>query len=57
VSSHSTGATVSVDLTGSRLTLPAAPGAGLAAPMLSPQTGLPVVVDGEVSSTAGTRFE
>jgi X-Pro dipeptidyl-peptidase len=57
VSSHSTGATVTVDLAGSRLTLPVAPAAGLAAPSLSPPTGPPVVVDGESSTTAGTRFE
>jgi hypothetical protein len=57
VTSHSTGAIVTVDLAGSRLRLPIAPGAGLAAPMLSEHTAAPVVVDGESSTTAGTRFQ
>jgi hypothetical protein len=57
VTSHSTGAIVTVDLAGSRLRLPIAPGAGLAAPMLSEHTAAPVVLDGESSTTAGTRFQ
>ena len=44
VSSHSTGATVTVDLAGSGLKLPLAPGAGLAAPS-SPRTAPPIVND------------
>ncbi len=54
VSSHSTGATVTVDLTGSVLSLPIAPAGSLAA---QPQTVAPVVVDDEWSTTAGTRFQ
>jgi hypothetical protein len=57
VSSHSTGATVTVDLAGSVLTLPVASGAGLAAPSLSPPTVPPAVVDGDTSTSAGTRFQ
>ena len=57
VSSHSTGATVTVDLAGSVLKLPIASGAGLAAQSLSPPTAAPVVVDGEWSTSAGTRFQ
>jgi X-Pro dipeptidyl-peptidase len=55
VSSHSTGATVTVDLAGSVLKLPIAPAGALAA--LSPRAVGPVVVDGEWSTTAGTRFQ
>ena len=56
VSSHSTGATVTVDLAGSVLKLPIAPGAGLAAPSLSPQAAPPVVVDGDTSTTRRHPF-
>jgi X-Pro dipeptidyl-peptidase len=57
VTSHSTGATVTVDLASSGLTLPVASGAGLAAPSLSPPTAPPAVVDGDTSTSAGTRFQ
>jgi X-Pro dipeptidyl-peptidase len=57
VSSHSTGATVTIDLAGSRLQRPVAPGAGLVAPSLSPRTAAPVVVDGDSSTTADSRFQ
>ncbi|WP_144123792.1 Xaa-Pro dipeptidyl-peptidase [Catellatospora sichuanensis] len=57
VTSHSTGATVTVDLTGSVLKLPIAPAAGFAAQSLSPQPTPPVVVDGTSSPTTGTRFQ
>src|SRR6185436_1509239 len=57
VTSHSTGATVTVDLAGSVLMLPVASGAGLAAPSLSPPTAPPAVVDGDTSTSAGTRFQ
>jgi X-Pro dipeptidyl-peptidase len=53
-SAHSTGATVTVDLTASVLRLPIA-SAGSAAAQ-SRQAG-PIVVDDEWSDTAGTRFQ
>jgi X-Pro dipeptidyl-peptidase len=53
VSSHSTGATVTVDLAASVLRLPIAPAGSLAA--LSRPTA-PVIVDGQWSPMAGTRF-
>lgn len=55
VSSWSTGATVTVDLASSVLKLPIAPVGGFAARSLAPAG--PVVVSGEWSPNAGTRFE
>jgi X-Pro dipeptidyl-peptidase len=52
VSSHSTGATVTVDLAGSVLKLPIAPAGALAAQ----RSAAPVIVDDEWSTVAGTRF-
>ncbi|WP_203695557.1 Xaa-Pro dipeptidyl-peptidase [Catellatospora coxensis] len=57
VMAHSTGATATIDLTGTVLKLPIAPAGAFTAQPLSPQPAAPVIVDGAWSPTTGTRFQ
>ncbi|MEU8001362.1 Xaa-Pro dipeptidyl-peptidase [Catellatospora sp. NPDC049111] len=57
VTAHSTGATATIDLTGTVLKLPIAPAGAFTAQSLTPQPAAPVIVDGTWSPTTGTRFQ
>lgn len=57
VTAHSTGATATIDLTGTVLKLPIAPAGAFTAQPLSPQPAAPVIIDGTWSPATGTRFQ